>query len=60
MDRKIDSPCERLYRQLDWLASFGDRRDDSRREKAERKEPAHRATVDSFPSCEFADRPRFG
>jgi hypothetical protein len=53
--RKINSPGERLYRQLHRLAPLGDRLDDSRREKAERNEPPHRATVDSFPSCEFAN-----
>jgi hypothetical protein len=53
--RKIDSPCEGLYCQFDRLPSLGDRLDDSWREKPQRNEPPHRATVDSFPSCEFAD-----
>ena len=51
--RKINSPGERFYGQLNRLAN------DSRREKTERNEPPHRATVDSFPSCQVADRTHF-
>ena len=57
--RQIDSPGGRLYGQLHRLAPLSDCLNDSRRKKTERDEPPHRATVDSFPSCEFADGLRF-
>ena len=43
--RKFNSPGERLDSQINRLAPFGDRLDDTRREKTERNEPPHRATV---------------
>jgi hypothetical protein len=56
--RKIGSPGERLYGQLHRLAPLSDCLNDSRRKKTERDEPPHRATVDSFQSCQVADRER--